>query len=296
MKKENLNVKHFITEIFFIVLGVGSATIGLRAFLLPNEFLDGGAMGVSLLLQILTEIDLSIWIIVVNLPFLLLGARQFSVGFALKSAIAIVALAFSVHIFHFPPITDDKLLIAAFGGFFLGCGIGFSIRGGAVIDGTEVIAVLVNRKTSLTVGDFIAVFNVILFTFAILLINIETAMYSMLTYLAASKTIDFIINGFEEYLGVMIVSKDFTKIKDTLRYKMQKGVTVLKSDDGYSEVVDIAGKNLPKAEREVLFVAVTRLEVSKVLHEIEKIDEKAFVIQYPIKDTRGGMIKRRPMH
>jgi uncharacterized membrane-anchored protein YitT (DUF2179 family) len=293
---KNLKRKHFLTELFFLIIGVGSATIGLRAFLLPNEFLDGGAMGVSLLMQILTPLDLSVWIILVNIPFLLIGARQFSLVFAIKSAIAIVTLAVLVHFVHFPAITDDKLLIAVFGGFFLGCGIGFSIRGGAVIDGTEVIAVLVNRKTSLTVGDFIAVFNVVLFTFATLLINIETAMYSMLTYLAASKTIDFIINGFEEYLGVMIMSKDFIKIKDTLRYKLRRSVTVFKSGDEYRETVGINDKNLPVSEKEILFCVVTRLEVTRLINEVEEIDEKAFVIQYPIKDTRGGMIKRRPMH
>lgn len=288
--------KQLLTHIFFILIGIGSATIGLKAFLLPNNFLDGGAMGVSLLMQILTPLDLSVWIVLVNLPFLFIGARQFSLNFAIKSTIAIVTLAVLVHFIHFPAITDDKLLISVFGGFFLGCGIGFSIRGGAVIDGTEVIAVMVNRKTSLTVGDFIAVFNVVLFTFATLLINIETAMYSMLTYLAASKTIDFIINGFEEYLGVMIVSNDYVKIKDTLRYKMGRSVTVFKSGDEYKQTVGIHDKNLPISEKEILFCVVTRLEVTRLINAVEAIDERAFVIQYPIKDTRGGMIKRRPMH
>lgn len=295
MNKKDLNLKHQIQDIFFLLLGVCCATVGLRGFLLPNEFLDGGAMGVSLLLQILTQWDLSIWIVLVNLPFLLLGAKQFSLKFAVKSSIAIIALATLVHVIHVPAFTNDKLLIAIFGGFFLGCGIGFSIRGGGVIDGTEVIAVLVNRKSPLTVGDFIALFNVILFLVATLLINIETAMYSMLTYLAASKTIDFIINGFEEYLGIMIVSKDFQKVKDSLRYNLRRGVTVFKSDDGYSDMVSI-NKNEVRPDREILFCVVTRLEVTRILHEIEKVDPKAFVIQYPIKDTRGGMIKKRPLH
>lgn len=158
------------------------ASIGLKAFLLPNNFLDGGAMGVALLMQILTKIDLSLLIILVNLPFIVLGARNVSMQFAIKSSLAIFALATLVHFIELPTITDDKLLIAVFGGFFLGAGIGLSIRGGSVIDGTEVLALSVSRRSSLTVGDFIAIFNIILFALAALIVSIETAMYSMLTY------------------------------------------------------------------------------------------------------------------
>jgi uncharacterized membrane-anchored protein YitT (DUF2179 family) len=229
-------------------------------------------------------------IIIVNAPFILLGARQISIPFAVKSSLAILGLALLVHLLEFPVITSDKLLIAVFGGFFLGVGIGLSIRGGAVIDGTEVLALSISRKTSLTVGDVITIFNVILFSVSAIILSLETAMYSILTYVVASKTVDFIINGIEEYIGVMIVSPDSAAIRSQIRYEMGRGVTSFRSDGGFGS----HGQSLP--DRDILFCVVTRLEVSKLILEIEKIDPKAFVIQYPIKDTKGGMIKKRPLH
>jgi uncharacterized membrane-anchored protein YitT (DUF2179 family) len=285
-----LIMKRNFRDFAFISLGVILASIGLKGFLFPNNFLDGGAMGVSLLLQILTGFNLSFLIVLVNLPFILLGAKQISIQFAVKSSLAIFALALLVHLIQLPTITDDKLLIAVFGGFFLGAGIGFSIRGGAVIDGTEVLAISVSRKSSLTVGDFITVFNVLLFVFAATIVSVETALYSMLTYFSASKTVDFIINGIEEYIGVMIISEDYEIIKEMIATKLQRGVTVFRSDGGYGT----KGNAMP--DRKILFCVVTRLEVSKVLSEVDKIDRKAFVIQYPINDTKGGMIKKRPLH
>ena len=285
-----LMVKVRIKETIFLLLGVLSASIGLKGLLLPNQFLDGGAMGVSLLGEVLTGFNLSFLIIIVNAPFIMLGARQISIPFAVKSSLAILGLALLVHLLEFPVITSDKLLIAVFGGFFLGVGIGFSIRGGAVIDGTEVLALSISRKTSLTVGEVITIFNVILFSVSAIILSLETAMYSILTYVVASKTVDFIINGIEEYIGVMIVSPDSAAIRSQIRYEMGRGVTSFRSDGGFGS----HGQSLP--DRDILFCVVTRLEVSKLILEIEKIDPKAFVIQYPIKDTKGGMIKKRPLH
>lgn len=247
-------------------------------------------MGLSLLTEIITHIDLSVLIVLINLPFLIIGSKQISKQFAMKSACAILALAILVHFIELPVVTDDKLLISVFGGFFLGAGIGLSIRGGAVIDGTEVLAIYVSRRASLSVGDFIAIFNVILFTGAIFLINIETAMYSMLTYFAASKTVDFIINGIEEYIGVTIVSQQSENIRETIINLLGRGVTVYKSEGGYGKGGRV------NEDRKVLFCVVTRLEVTKLLHEINKVDVDAFVFQHSIMDTKGGMIKKRPLH
>lgn len=279
-----------IKEAIFLILGVVSASIGLKGLLLPNQFLDGGAMGVSLLTQFLTGINLSLLILLVNAPFIIIGARQISVAFAVKSSLAILALAALVHFIELPVITEDKLLIAVFGGFFLGTGIGLSIRGGAVIDGTEVLALSISRGTSFTVGDLIAIFNVVLFSVSALVLGLEIAMYSILTYIVASRTVDFIINGIEEYIGVMIVSPESAQIKDQIMHEMGRGVTSFRSDGGFGK----KGQSLP--DRDVLFCVVTRLEVSKLVLEVEKIDPTAFVIQYPIRDTKGGMIKKRPLH
>lgn len=279
-----------IKDFILICIGVTMASIGLKEFLLPNDFLDGGAMGLSLLTEIMTGIELSVLIVLINLPFIIIGARQISIEFAVKSTLAILALSLLVHFINLPAITSDKLLISVFGGFFLGAGIGFTIRGGAVIDGTEVLAIYVSKKTSLSVGDFISVFNVILFSFSALLVSVETAMYSMLTYFAASKTVDFIINGIEEYIGVTIVSRNATDVKQAIIEKLGRGVTVYNSESGYGKT----GVNFN--ENKILFCVVTRLEVTRLLLEIEKIDEDAFVVQHSIKDTKGGMIKKRPLH
>jgi len=226
----------------------------------------------------------------VNLPFIIIGAWQISLQFAIKSAIAILVLAMLVHFLAIPLVTSDKLLISIFGGFFLGAGIGLTIRGGAVIDGTEVLAITVSRKSSLTVGDFIGVFNMLLFCAAAFLIGVEKAMYSMLTYITASKTVDFIINGIEEYIGVIIISTKPEEIYGQITNNLGRGVTVYKTDRGFGKRGEF------EESGKVLFCVVTRLEVTKLLLEIEKIDSKAFVVQHVIKDTKGGMIKKRPLH
>ncbi len=280
----------FARDMIFILLGILSAAVGLKGFLLPNGFFDGGAIGISLLLNHFIKTNLSVFIVLVNIPFVLLGIRQISLEFAIKSALAIFFLALAVHWIHIPILTEDKLLISIFGGVFLGLGIGLSIRGGAVIDGTEVLAVQVSRRSSLSVGDFIAIFNFILFVCVAFLINLETALYSMLTYAAASKSADFLLSGIEEYIGVTIISPEYAKIRQMLVHDLQRGVTVYKTEGGYGKTGDVM------EERKVLFCAVTRLEVTQLLREIDLIDPEAFVLQHSIKDTRGGMIKRRPLH
>lgn len=282
--------KRYAKDFVLIGAGIIMASIGLKEFLLPNDFLDGGAMGLSLLTQLLTGVELSVLIVLINLPFIIIGAKQISVVFAIKSALAILSLSILVHYISLPTITEDKLLISVFGGFFLGAGIGLSIRGGAVIDGTEVLALYVSKRTSLSVGDFISVFNVVLFCFSALLINIETAMYSMLTYFSASKTVDFIINGIEEYIGVTIISEKSAQIKNTIVNKLGRGVTVYNAESGFGKSGE---KNL---DNKILFCVVTRLEVTSLTLEVEKIDPEAFIVQHSIRDTKGGMIKKRPLH
>jgi uncharacterized membrane-anchored protein YitT (DUF2179 family) len=287
----NLFIRNFhLQNMLYIGLGVCMASIGLKCFLLPNQFLDGGVTGMSLLLQNLTGINLSWLIIILNLPFIWFGAKQISRNFALKSIIAIVFLAIMVHFIQIPVATDDKLLISVFGGFFLGAGIGLSIRGGAVIDGTEVLAINISRKYSLTVGDFMGLFNIILFGISALLVNLETALYSMLTYLSASKTVDFILNGIEEYIGVMIISQKNQSIKRRIIVELGVGVTSLKTNSGYGKSGDHSD------DGSMLLCVVTRLEVSRLLAEIYTVDPSAFVIQHSVKDTKGGIIKKRALH
>lgn len=284
------NFKDNVQSYLYIILGVIMASMGLKGFLLPNGFLDGGAMGIALLLERITNLGLPILIVLVNLPFIYIGSKQISLQFAIRSSFAIIFLALLVHFIAIPILTEDKLLIAVFGGFFLGAGIGLTIRGSAVIDGTEVLAITVSRKSSLSVGDFISLFNIALFIIAALMINIETALYSILTYISASKTVDFILNGIEEYIGVLIISEKSSAIKQKISTDLGRGVTVFKSDQGYGK------RNTNAEDKKILFCVITRLEITRLLHEVEDIDDKAFIVQHPVKDTRGGMIKRRPLH
>jgi len=283
-----INLERIIKDIFFILLGVASAGFGLKGFLLPNHFLDGGVMGISLLTNLVTNINLSFLVVLINLPFVVIAFTQVSRKFAFKTLIAITLLALALSWIEFPIITSDKLLIAVFGGFFLGAGIGLSIRGGCVIDGTEVLAIYSSKKTTLTVGDVILVLNIIIFSVAAYLVAIETALYAMLTYLVASKTVDFVVHGIEEYTSVMIVSGKSDEIKDAIINKLGRGVTILKGKSGFGK------KGHRSMDVDVILSVVTRLELQRLKTEISKIDPEAFVIENSVNDIRGGMIKKRP--
>ena len=287
---KKVEIKHIIHDSFFIVLGILSASFGLKGFLLPNMFIDGGAMGISLILSEMTQVPLSILIVAVNIPFLIMGFSSISRQFALRSITAIIVLAISVHFIPFPLITDDKLLISIFGGFFLGLGIGLSIRGGSVIDGTEVLAIYMSRKTAMSIGDIILLLNVLIFGFAAFVFSIEVSLYAMLTYLAASKTVDFVVSGVEEYLGVTIISDKNEEIRLAIINKLGRACTIYTGKKGYAQ------QGEPLKEIEIIYTLITRLESAKLQTEIDKIDKNAFLIMHSIKDAKGGMIKKRPLH
>lgn len=284
-----ITVKRYIKDLFLITAGIFSASFGFKGFLLTNHFIDGGATGISLLISALTQIPLYLLIICINIPFVFLGYKILGKQFAFKTALAISGLALCVATVHFPNVTDDNLLVAIFGGFFLGAGIGLSVRGGAVIDGTEVLAIFLSRKLGTTIGDIIIIINVVIFSAAAYLLSIEIALYSMITYLAASKTLDFIIEGIEEYIGVTIVSSHSEEIRQMIINIMGRGVTVYSGKRGY-------GKKGETKEVDIIYTVVTRLELNKLNTEIEKIEPTAFVVMNSVKDTKGGMIKKRPLN
>ena len=284
-----VNFKRNLKNVLLIVVGIFSASFGFKGFLLTNDFIDGGATGISLLIAAVTDIPLYILIICINIPFIFLGYKIMGKQFAIKTALAITGLALCVATVPFPNVTDDDLLVAIFGGFFLGAGIGLAIRGGAVIDGTEVLAIYLSRKFGASIGDIIILINVFIFSFAAYLLSIEVALYSMITYMAASKTLDFIIEGIEEYIGVTIISSQSTRVKEMIIDKLGRGVTIYKGEGGYA-------KNGAPKEMDIIFTVITRLEVNKLNTEIEKIEANAFIIMNGIKDIKGGMIKKRPLH
>ncbi len=274
-------------DIFQIALGIICAGFGLKGFLLINGFIDGGATGISLLLAKLTGMPLSILILLVNLPFLILGMRVIGRGFTIRAVLAISGLALAIAFIPYPEITNDKLLISVFGGFFLGMGIGLAIRGGAVIDGTEVLAISISRTSGLSIGDIILIINIIIFAFAAYLINMEVALYAMLTYLSASKTVDYVLDGIEEYTGVTIISIKAEEIRKMIAYRLNYGVTVYKGERGFGK----SGEN--HHDMDILYTVLTRLEISKLKKEVQLIDKNAFMVMSGVNDTIGGMTKKR---
>lgn len=284
-----LNVIRWIKDITLITAGVFSAAFGFKGFLLTNHFIDGGATGISLLLSALTGWPLYLLIIAVNIPFVVLGWKIIDRLFAVKMILAISMLALVLAVVPFPDVTSDNLLVAIFGGFFLGAGIGLSIRGGAVLDGTEVLAIYLSKKLGTTIGDIIILINVLIFSAAAYFLSVEIALYSMITYLSASKTLDFIIEGIEEYTGVTIISVYSESLRQMIINKMGRGVTVYKGKGGY-------GSHGSKNEIDIIYTVITRLELNKLHTEIEQIDRNAFVVMSSVKDTKGGMIKKRPLH
>lgn len=278
-----------IKNFLLIISGVFSASFGLKSFLLPSHFIDGGATGISLLITGLTGVSISVLLIVINLPFIVIGARNVSKDFALKTALGITALALAVAFIPYPVVTNDKLLVAVFGGFFLGAGIGLSVRGGGVIDGTEVLAIFLSRRLGITIGDVILIFNILIFSVAAYILNLEVALYSVLTYLSASKTVDFIIEGIEEYTAVTIISPKHNEIRQMIVEVLGRGVTVYKGRRGFGK------RGEATTDMDIVYTVITRLEVSRLNSEVEKIDPYAFVVMSSVKDTKGGMIKKRPL-
>ncbi|MDP4185174.1 MAG: YitT family protein [Bacteroidota bacterium] len=276
-----------LKDTVLIICGILSAGFGLKGFLLPSNFIDGGATGISLLVSELSSIPLPLLLVLVNIPFILMGFKLISRSFAIRTILAIIGLAIATATIPYPIVTHDKLLIAVFGGFFLGTGIGLSVRGGAVLDGTEVLAIFISRRLKVTIGDVILIVNLIIFSAAAYLLSIETALYAILTYLSASKTVDFIIEGLEEYTGVTIISMKSEEIRQMIINELEHGVTIYKGRRGFGKHGE------PLNNVDILFTVITRLEVRKLSSEIEKIDSDAFVITQSIKDTHGGMIKKR---
>ena len=269
-----------------VILGILSAGLGLKGFLLSSHFIDGGVTGVSMLLADVLGWPLSILILLINLPFIALGYRQIGRAFAIKSTFAIAGLSACLAFVKYPDVTPDKLLTAVFGGFFIGAGIGLAIRGGAVLDGTEIAALLVSKSSHLLkVGDVILLLNVLIFSAAAFILGIESALYSMLTYFAASKTIDFLIHGVEEYTAIIIISDRSEEIRQRIIRDLGRGVTVYQGRGG-----------LRDTEQDILLCVVTRLEIGRVKNVANEIDREAFMVVHALADAQGGVVKRHALH
>jgi uncharacterized membrane-anchored protein YitT (DUF2179 family) len=277
---------HELKNSLFIATGILSAGMGLQGFLLSSRFIDGGVTGVSMLLAKVLGLPLSALILIINLPFIALGYRHIGRDFAVRSAAAIVGLSACLATIHYPDVTPDKLLTAVFGGFFIGAGMGLAMRGGAVLDGTDIAALLISKRSHLfRVGDVILGLNIVIFLTATFFLGVDSALYSILTYVAASKTLDFLLHGIEEYTAITIVSEQSDPIRQAITGVLGRGVTVYKGRGG-----------MTGADQDILFCVVTRLEIGKVLDIAQKIDPSAFIVVHPLADAKGGVFKKTAPH
>jgi uncharacterized membrane-anchored protein YitT (DUF2179 family) len=269
-----------------IVLGILSAGMGLHGFLRSSNFIDGGVTGISMLLEKTTGAPLSILLPLVNLPFIVLGWKHLGRAFAIRSMLAIGGLAVALATIHYPDVTPDLLLTAVFGGFFIGAGIGLAVRGGAVLDGTEIAALIVSKRSHLLkVGDVILIFNIVLFLAALEILGVQAALYSILTYIAAARTLDFVIHGIDAFTAMTIISDRSIEIRARITDALGRGVTIYTGRGGKTGM-----------EREILYCVVTRLEVGKVNAIIRELDEDAFVTIHPLAHVQGGIVKTGSLH
>ena len=281
--KRNQIVNYF-SEYFQIFIGIILTSLGLKAFLLPNGFLDGGVTGIALLVRTQVDIKISFLLIIFSIPFLILGYYTVSKRIVIKSIISILGLALFIHFENFQTITNDKLLISIFGGILVGAGIGIAIRNGSVLDGSEILGIYLNDKFGISIGKIILVFNIILFSITAFVISIEVALYSILTYIIASKVTDTVIEGFEDFIGVTIVSKKYDLIKIAILEKLGTGLTVYKGSSGF-------GSKGETEDFDIIHSIINRIDIKKMYRIIHEIDIDAFIVEFDVNSIKGGVLR-----
>lgn len=289
MKK--IIVKENVTDYVFMLLGILSISFALKSLLMPNKFFDGGVTGIALLLYKKYPINIALIFILLNIPFLLLGKKLINKSFAVKSIIGVIILGICLYFIPFPEVSHDKLIVSVFGGFFIGLGVGFGMKAGIALDGIEVLAVYTGKKVGFSMSEIILGINILIFLIAGVFFGLESAFYSMLTYFVASKTIDYVVEGFEEFTGVTIISSKSEEIKEFLVLQMGKGITIYKGERGFMKE-----SFNHSVETDIVYTVVTRLEVRKLKNSIQLIDEKAFIFSSSVKETAGGILKKKNSH
>lgn len=280
-----------IKDTFLILAGVTMAGFALKGFLVPNHFFDGGVTGISLLIHELFGFNLPLVNLLINLPFVIVSFFTVGKQFAIRTFSSIILLSLALYLLPDIALTQDKLLISIFGGVFLGMGVGFVMRVGAALDGIEVLALYTLKRTSFTITEIIFGINVIIFSIAAFKFGIETSLYSMLTYFAATRTIDYVVEGIQAYTGVTIISGKSEIIKFHLVNKLGRAITVYKGERGF-----LPGKFEVSSDCDIIFTVVTRLEMRKLKNLVYELDPNAFVFVQTIKEALGGVIKKRHSH
>lgn len=274
-------------SLFYIICGVFCAAIALEAFMLPNKFLDGGVTGIAIIVNLNFGVDLNLLLVLINIPFLWIGWKKIGKTFAVQSSFSILLLTVVLHFMEIDPITDDKVLIAVFGGVLMGTGIGLIIRGGGLIDGFEVITEYVQKNSAFSGSEITIFLNSIIMLVAAIFFGTDAALYSILTYFTAIKMTDYVVEGFEEYTALTIISREDDKVKELIVKEFGKAISVYKGERGYlPETFHI------KHPCDIIMTVVTRLEVHRMKEAIQQIDPKAFFYVQTIKEVKGGVIKR----
>jgi uncharacterized membrane-anchored protein YitT (DUF2179 family) len=276
-----------VSAMVYIIIGVAISFIALKGFLIPNRFMDGGVTSMSIILSEVSGFSFSIFFVLINLVFVYFGYRKIGKVFAIRSFVAILLLGVLTSVFNIPTITEDKILIAFFGGFLIGLGVGLVIRGGGVIDGLEVIADYTNKKSGFSSSEVVLVINICIMLAAAYYFGMETAMYSILTYFTGTKTSDYVVDGFEEYTALTIISKDHDKVKSIIVNDFNKAISVYKGERGY-----LPGSFEIKADCDIVMTIVTRLELHRIKQAISAADPMAFFYVQSIKEVTGGVVKK----
>lgn len=285
--KEIFHLKNIILNL----IGVAFITLALKGFMIPNKFLDGGVIGISILIHEISHIPFGILVLILNLPFLFIGKKILGNTFALQSLITFLLIALSMTFIDINAVTSDKLLIALFGGCLVGIGMGFCIRSGSTADGIEILALLTTRKIGLNVSEVIFGMNSLLFLAAAWYFGIATALYSIVTYFSAIKSLDYISQGIEQYISLHIISGKSDEIKDLIATKFRKGITIIKGERGY-----LPDNFEEKCDCDIIVTIVTRLELLRIKEEITQLDPQAFMFIQYIKDASGGILRLKKKH
>ncbi|MBC7902332.1 MAG: YitT family protein [Gemmatimonadaceae bacterium] len=275
-------------NLLLILVGTTLAVLAMKGFMIPNRFMDGGITGISILLHEIFHINISFLVIFLNIIFIYLGYRRIGKTFAVQTTIAVILLAIGLLFVEINPITNDKLLIAAFGGILIGTGVGLVIRGGGVIDGAEVIAVFTGRKTGFSNSEIIMLINTIIFAVAAMQFGIETAMYSIITYFTATRATNYVVDGIEEFTAMNIICSQPEEVKHLLVNDLGKGITVYKGERGY-----LPGSFEVRTQSDIIVTIITRLEIKQLQEAILEIDPKAFIYVQSIKEASGGILKAK---
>jgi uncharacterized membrane-anchored protein YitT (DUF2179 family) len=279
-----------LPSILFMLLGNLSAIIALKGFMIPNHFIDGGITGISILLNHKFHLNIGLLIICLNLPFIIIGYVRIGRTFAVQTTISSIILIVGLNV-EIPMITQDKVLIALFGGFFIGLAIGCVIRAGGVLDGLEVIGHYTNKKSGFSTGEVVMVINTAVILAAAFQFGWEAGMYSILTYFTAMKISDYVVDGFEEYTALTVVSVKSDNIKSIIVNDFNKAISVFKGERGY-----LPGSFDVKYECDIIMTIVTRLELHRIKQAVLLEDPNAFVYITSIKEVKGGVIKQIVKH